>query len=115
MNWQNSAIHTSIFTFQLIHKENIRAVISLNEPFELQWFTPSTSEWQKLGVDHYHFPVIDRMAPLPAVIDGALQVIHKHQLRKESVYVHCKSGKGRSVTVVACYLTKVSKYLLKFL
>ena len=29
--------------------------------------------------------------------------------RKHSVYVHCKAGKGRSATVVACYLLKVCK------
>ena len=68
---------------------------------------PSTAEWQKLGVDHYHFSVIDGTAPPLDVIGEATQVINKHQLRKESVYVHCKSGKGRSVTMVACYLTKV--------
>ena len=82
-------------------------MISLNEDFELSWFTPSTAEWQKMGVDHYQFSVVDRTAPSSAVIDEALQIIHKHQLRKDSVYVHCKSGKGRSVTTVACYLTKV--------
>ena len=60
-----------------------------------------------MGVDHYQFSVVDRTAPSSVVIDEALQIIHKHQLRKDSVYVHCKSGKGRSVTTVACYLTKV--------
>ena len=82
-------------------------MLSFNEQFELQWFTPSMVEWQKLGVDHYHFSVVDRMAPSSAMVDEALQVIRKHQLRKESVYIHCKSGKGRSVTMVACYLIKV--------
>ena len=27
----------------------------------------------------------------------------------DSVYVHCKAGRTRSATVVACYLMKVSK------
>ena len=82
-------------------------MISLNEDFELRWFTPSTVEWQKLGVDRYQFSVVDRAPPSFAVIDEALQVINKYQSRKESVYVHCKSGKGRSVTIVACHLIKV--------
>ena len=28
--------------------------------------------------------------------------------KKHSIYVHCKAGKGRSATLVACYLLKVS-------
>ena len=95
------------FCLQLVNKENVRAVISFNEDFELQWFTPSSKEWQKLGVDHYHFRVIDRVTPSLDVIDEALEVINRHRQRKESVYVHCKSGKGRSVTVVGCYMMKL--------
>ena len=82
-------------------------MISITEDFELQWFTPSAAEWQKLGVRHYHLSVIDGMSPSLDVIREALQIIQRHAQRNESVYIHCKSGQGRSATIVASYLIKV--------
>lgn len=93
---------------QLVKDENIKAVISINEDFELRWFTPSTSEWQKLGVCHYQFSVVDGVSPSLDVIHEALQTIQHYTQRNESIYVHCKSGQGRSATVVASYLVKVN-------
>lgn len=83
-------------------------MISINEDFELQWFTPSGVEWQKLGVRQYQFPVVDGVAPPLNMIREALQVIQHHAQRNESIYIHCKSGQGRSATIVASYLIKVN-------
>lgn len=82
-------------------------MLSINEDFELQWFSPSMTDWQKLGVHHYHFSVVDGESPSMDVICEALQVIQCHAQRNETVYIHCKSGQGRSATVVASYLIKV--------
>lgn len=82
-------------------------MVSINEDFELQWFTPNAMEWQKLGVYQYRFSVVDRASPSLDVIHEALQVIQYHAQRKESVYIHCKSGRGRSATIVASHIIKV--------
>ena len=34
-------------------------------------------------------------------------MIDRERANKHCVYVHCKAGKGRSATVVACYVIKV--------
>ena len=34
--------------------------------------------------------------------------------RGESVYVHCKAGKGRSATAVVCYLIKVGCSVVQY-
>ena len=36
--------------------------------------------------------------------------IMEHSLKRNSVYVHCKAGRTRSATLVACYLMKVSDH-----
>ena len=95
------------FILQLVRNENIKAVLSINEDYELQWFTPSSKEWQKLGVDHYQFSVVDRAPPSLEVINNAVEVIQRYSQRNECVYIHCKSGRGRSATIVAGYVIKV--------
>ena len=69
-------------------------------------FMPS-QEWFRLGVQHKHVIVTDRTAPEVGSIEECVRMIEDLSSRKHSVYVHCKAGKGRSATVVACYLLKV--------
>ena len=45
--------------------------------------------------------------PTQGDIDKAVDFILGHRLKQNSVYVHCKAGRTRSATVVACYLVKV--------
>lgn len=39
-------------------------------------------------------------------------VFAEHVQGKETVYVHCKAGRGRSTTVVLCYLVCCPVYVL---
>ena len=58
-------------------------------------------------MQHLHLNSVDRHPPLQADIDRGVTMIEDYSARKESIYVHCKAGKGRSATLVACYLVKV--------
>ena len=60
-------------------------------------------------MQHKHVIVTDRTAPEVGSIEECVRMIEDLSSRKHSVYVHCKAGKGRSATVVACYLLKVCK------
>ena len=51
-------------------------------------------------------------APSPEKIEEGLKFIEKIKQEGHSVYVHCKAGRGRSATLVACYLMKVSSLFL---
>lgn len=42
-------------------------------------------------------------------VKDALDFIQYHKERGNSVYVHCKAGRTRSTTLVACYLIQVSE------
>lgn len=65
-------------------------------------------EWAKHGVQRSWFPTIDYQPPSLHSISEGVRVIEECKRRQESVYVHCKAGKGRSAMVATCYLIKVS-------
>ncbi|XP_002160979.1 phosphatidylglycerophosphatase and protein-tyrosine phosphatase 1 [Hydra vulgaris] len=91
----------------LVSIENISAVITLNEPYELRYFCPKKTEWNLLGVQQLHIPTVEYSdAPSISKIESALDFINKSS---SSVYVHCKAGRSRSATVVVCYLIKQYK------
>ncbi len=50
----------------------------------------------------------------PSLIDiyRILDIIQEFHKKNQSVYIHCKSGKGRSAIVVACYFIEVSINIL---
>ena len=50
------------------------------------------------------FPVEDFNRPTPEQLNEACVFLDKHMARKNTVYVHCKAGRGRSCAVVCCYL-----------
>ncbi len=49
-------------------------------------------------------PTLDFTPPTLADIERAVGYIQAHVEAKETVYVHCKAGRGRSATVVLCWL-----------
>ncbi|XP_010443313.1 PREDICTED: putative dual specificity protein phosphatase DSP8 [Camelina sativa] len=80
----------------------IGGVITLNEPFET--LVPS-SLYNAYEMEHLVIPTRDYLfAPLIADITQAVNFIHKNALLGKTTYVHCKAGRGRSTTVVLCYL-----------
>lgn len=64
-------------------------------------------EWAKAGVRQHWFSTVDFQPPRLASIANGLAVIDKCRALNQTVYVHCKAGKGRSATVAACYMLKV--------
>lgn len=110
---------------EMVQKENIKAVVSMNEDYELWAFSNNKARWAKLGVEFLQLettdifespcqeklwkgvnfmnrflPANDRMALLPAA-PGELA-------EPGTIYVHCKAGRTRSATLVGCYLIMVS-------
>lgn len=86
----------------------IRAVLTLNKPFELQptyLNTPvSEEDWRAAGVQQKIFAVEDFNRPTPEQFDEACKFIDEQMAQNNTVYVHCKAGRGRSCAVVCCYL-----------
>lgn len=87
-----------------LQKLGVRGVITLNEPYET--LVPS-SLYQEHGIDHLVIPTRDYLfAPSPVDICRAVDFIHRNTTCGRTTYVHCKAGRGRSTTIVLCYLVE---------
>ena len=60
----------------------------------------------------YWLETVDFQPPSLGNIRQSLEVIDQVKTTGNSVYLHCKAGKGRSAVVAACYLIKVGIYNL---
>jgi len=82
----------------------VQGVITLNEPYET--LVP-TSLYHSHGIDHLVIPTRDYLfAPSLGDICQAVDFIHKNASCGKTTYVHCKAGRGRSTTIVICYLVR---------
>ncbi|CAJ1943288.1 unnamed protein product [Sphenostylis stenocarpa] len=80
----------------------VRGVITLNESYET--LVPTTLYYTH-GINHLVIPTRDYyFAPSLHDIRRAVSFIHENALSGRTTYVHCKAGRGRSTTVVICYL-----------
>ncbi|CAN8316490.1 unnamed protein product [Cochlearia groenlandica] len=79
-------------------------VITLNEPYET--LVPS-SLYKAYCIDHLVIATRDYcFAPSMEAICQAVEFIHRNASLGKTTYVHCKAGRGRSTTVVICYLVR---------
>lgn len=79
-------------------------VVTLNESYET--LVP-TSLYRAHGIDHLVIPTRDYLfAPSNDDICKAVEFIHENATAGKTTYVHCKAGRGRSTTIVLCYLVK---------
>lgn len=82
----------------------VGGVITLNESYET--LVP-TSLYCAHGIDHLVIPTRDYLfAPSFVDIDRAVKFIHRNATSCQTTYVHCKAGRGRSTTIVLCYLVE---------
>lgn len=83
----------------LCREEAVRGVVNLCR--EWRWHS---ALYRSLGIAELYVPTIDYDYPSLATVVSAATFIRAHEARGESVYVHCKAGRGRSTVVVLCYL-----------
>ena len=88
-------------TLEFFKDEGIDVIVSLTE-------TPLTEAVvSEFGFEYHHIPVDDFTAPNPQQIDRFISVVAKaREARKRSV-VHCYAGRGRTGTMIACYLVSL--------
>ncbi|XP_042224872.1 phosphatidylglycerophosphatase and protein-tyrosine phosphatase 1-like isoform X1 [Homarus americanus] len=94
-------------TKQLVEEERVRGVISMNEDYELKWLSNMKKEWAEVGVNFLQLSTTDIFeAPCQEKLQKGVKFIQDFDTRNSDghVYVHCKAGRTRSATLVACYL-----------
>ncbi|RZC51488.1 hypothetical protein C5167_019918 [Papaver somniferum] len=80
----------------------VGGVITLNEPYET---LVDSSLYYSYKIDHLVIPTRDYLfAPSFVDISRAVDFIHENASYGKVTYVHCKAGRGRSTTIVLCYL-----------
>jgi len=99
-----------------LSKLKVRAVLSIVEPFELTCKTLIGSavdfkQMENEGTAIYHtvLQAPDFAAPPLGVLDEGADFINKHLGSGRNVYCHCKSGVGRSASVVGAYFIKYKR------
>ncbi|RLN18479.1 putative dual specificity protein phosphatase DSP8 [Panicum miliaceum] len=79
-------------------------VVTLNESYER--LVPR-SLYEAHGIENLVLPTRDYLyAPSFVNLCEAADFIHRNSLSGKLTYVHCKAGRGRSTTVVICYLVQ---------
>lgn len=109
--------------FKLAKRENVKAVVSMNENYELTVFSNDREQWSKYGIeflqlattDIFESPCQNKLIQGVEFINKFLPIDKRIKNLKTSnlpenigtVYVHCKAGRTRSATLVGCYLMMV--------
>ncbi|XP_062200798.1 phosphatidylglycerophosphate phosphatase PTPMT1-like isoform X2 [Phragmites australis] len=86
-------------------------VVTLNESYER--LVPK-SLYEAHGIDNLVLPTRDYLyAPSFVNLCEAADFVHRNASCGKLTYVHCKAGRGRSTTVVLCYLAVQEFYQLR--
>lgn len=108
--------HKMISRLQALLDCGIRSFINLQEPDEKDYdgllFAPyhihlkELANSQNLQVLYHNIPIKDRDIPSVTQMRLILDTINSSLASKLPVYVHCWGGKGRTGTVVGCWLVE---------
>lgn len=55
-------------------------------------------------IEQLYLPTVDFTAPRLQDIERGVKFIERHVAEGTGVYIHCKAGRGRSATIVVCWL-----------
>lgn len=77
----------------------VRRVINLcNE------YPGPTAAYRRYQIEQLRLPTVDFTPPTLNSVIQAAQIVQQAAAADESVYLHCKAGRGRSATVAICWL-----------
>jgi len=83
----------------LLHVEGVVGVINTCHEYG-----GPCDEYERVGIVQLHLPTIDFTPPTLEDVERGVDFIRRHAEIGRTVYVHCKAGRARSATIVACWL-----------
>lgn len=90
---------------------SIKAILSVVQSFELETSTlvgkPVTpTQWENIGIIQKRLDCADFYPPSFEALDAGAAFINEHLSERRRVYCHCKSGRGRSASMIVAYFIK---------
>jgi len=82
-----------------LHDLGVRAVVNTCDEY-----AGPTDVYAELGITQLHLPTVDFVSPTLGDVRAGVEFIDEQLSRGHAVYVHCKAGRGRSATIVLCWL-----------
>ena len=82
-----------------MRNEGVAAVVNMCEEYE-----GPIAAYEASGIVQLRLRTVDFTSPSFADLQQGVDFIEKHTQSHQSVYVHCKAGRGRSATMVLCWL-----------
>jgi atypical dual specificity phosphatase len=82
-----------------LHRLGIRAVVNTCDEYK-----GPLAQYKAAGIEQLYIPTVDYIPPTLENIEKAVAFIDRAIGEGKKVFIHCKAGRGRSATVVACYL-----------
>jgi atypical dual specificity phosphatase len=93
---------------ELLKQENVGAVLSLLEDFEMTptlYLCPvSCSDWLNNNIQFMQIKVPDSYGVSLDDIKKCISYLCENIKNNKKCYIHCKAGRGRSASIVLCYL-----------
>jgi protein tyrosine phosphatase len=95
----------------ILQSHGISVILSINEDYELTANTALGNPirpwmWKKYDIKFEHIIWPDFSAPDFDTLSKGAHIINEAIENKQKIYVHCKSGMGRSASLVIAYMIK---------
>ena len=104
-SWSNSE---TIANLEELERVGVKVIVSLATWYE--FVDASRREWLQQEIDdrflYYVFPIGNLEVPTPELAREILDAIDRGLFRNRRVYVHCCGGRGRTGTIVGCWLAR---------